>query len=238
MSGEAAPFRSQIEPDHLVVAARTLDEGVAWCEATLGVVPGAGGKHPTDGDAQPPARAELGALSADVSRDHRDRSDAPSPSRARWFDLDAPALQQAIAGSPRLVHWVARTGDIDASLLALRAAGYELGAAVAAERMTPRGLLRWRIALRDDGRRRAAGAVPLLIEWGDVHPCDALPESGVSVERIAIGGVAGPSPQRSAWSAALAGVGAAPAERRLASNCRRAARPRRALGCGGDALAA
>jgi hypothetical protein len=29
--------------DHLVVAARTLDEGVAWCEATLGVTPGPGG---------------------------------------------------------------------------------------------------------------------------------------------------------------------------------------------------
>ena len=31
--------------DHLVVAARTLVEGVAWCEATLGVVPGPGGEH-------------------------------------------------------------------------------------------------------------------------------------------------------------------------------------------------
>ena len=31
--------------DHLVVAARTLDEGVAWCEATLGITPNAGGEH-------------------------------------------------------------------------------------------------------------------------------------------------------------------------------------------------
>ena len=27
--------------DHLVIAARTLDEGVRWCEATLGVAPDA-----------------------------------------------------------------------------------------------------------------------------------------------------------------------------------------------------
>ena len=31
--------------DHLVVVARTLDEGVAWCEATLGMTPQAGGEH-------------------------------------------------------------------------------------------------------------------------------------------------------------------------------------------------
>ena len=31
--------------DHLVVAAATLDEGVAWCERTLGVTPAPGGKH-------------------------------------------------------------------------------------------------------------------------------------------------------------------------------------------------
>ena len=35
--------------DHLVVAARSLDEGAAWCEATLGIVPGPGGKHPLMG---------------------------------------------------------------------------------------------------------------------------------------------------------------------------------------------
>jgi hypothetical protein len=31
--------------DHLVVAARTLDEGAAWCADTLGVAPEAGGRH-------------------------------------------------------------------------------------------------------------------------------------------------------------------------------------------------
>jgi hypothetical protein len=69
--------------------------------------------------------------------------------------------------------------------------------------MTSRGVLRWRIALRDDGHRQAAGAIPLLIEWGLAHPCDALPASGVSVERIEIGGV-------SAAVAASLGVAAAP----------------------------
>jgi hypothetical protein len=176
------------EPDHLVVAARTLDEGAAWCEATLGVVPAPGGKHSMMGTHNrllaigslrfPRMYLEIIAIDPD----------APPPSRARWYDLDAPELQQAIAASPRLVHWAARTADIAAAIAALRAAGHDPGAAIAAERMTPRGTLRWKISLRDDGRRLAGGAVPILIEWGDVHPCDALPESGVAVERIAIGG--------------------------------------------------
>ena len=40
-------MRSRI--DHLVVAASSLDQGVAWCEATLGVTPGPGGEHPLMG---------------------------------------------------------------------------------------------------------------------------------------------------------------------------------------------
>ena len=133
-----------------------------------------------------------------------DQEAGPPTARARWFDLDAPGLQQAIAASPRLVHWAARTSDMAAAITALRGAGHDPGAAVAAERMTPGGILRWRISLRDDGRRMAEGAVPIVIEWGDVHPCDALPESGVAVERIAIGNMA-------AMLAAWLGVDAAPA---------------------------
>ena len=87
------------------------------------------------------------------------------------------------------MHWVARCNDIDRAIAALRAAGHDPGEAIAAERMTAHGLLRWRITLRDDGRRPAGGAVPPLIEWGAAHPCDRLPASGVSVARIALGGV-------------------------------------------------
>lgn len=46
--------------------------------------------------------------------------------------------------------------------------------------------------------------MPLVIEWGAVHPCDALPECGVSVDRIEIGG-----PDEAL--ADLLGVAAAPA---------------------------
>jgi hypothetical protein len=184
---EASPLA--IEPDHIVVAARSLAEGAAWCEATLGATPIEGGRHANLathnrllglGDGAH-GRMYLEIIALDP--------DAPPPNRARWFDLDSPALQSEIAVAPRLVHWVARCNDIDRAIAALRGAGHDPGEAIAAERMTPHGLLRWRITLSDDGRRPAAGAVPLLVEWGAAHPCDRLLASPVSVARIALGGV-------------------------------------------------
>ncbi len=200
---------ARIAPDHLVVAARTLDEGVAWCEATLGVLPEPGGRHPLMGT----HNRLLGIGSARFPRTFLEivaiDPQAPAPPRPRWFDLDTAELQETIAAAPRLVHWVARTDDIEAAA-ALRLAGHDPGVVTVAERMTPRGLLRWRITLRDDGGRPAQGAVPLLIEWGDEHPCDALPESAVTLEAIDSGGIA-------ASLATTLGVGAAPAQRRPVS---------------------
>ena len=185
MSG--APL--SIEPDHVVVAARSLEEGAAWCEATLGARPVEGGRHANMGTHNRllglgdgvHARMYLEIIALDP--------EAPPPRRARWFDLDSPRLAASIAAGPRLVHWVARCNDIERALALVRAFGHDPGEAVAAERMTAHGVLRWRISLRDDGARPAAGAVPLLIEWGAAHPCDNLPPSPVSVARIGLGGI-------------------------------------------------
>lgn len=187
---DAAPLAPlSIGPDHIVVAARRLDEGTAWCEATLGATPVEGGRHANMGTHNRllglgdgvHRRMYLEIIAIDPA--------APPPVRARWFDLDAPRLQAAIAAGPRLVHWVARCNDIERAIAALHAAGHDPGEAIAAERTTAHGLLRWRISLRDDGVRLAGGALPLLIEWGAAHPCDRLPASAVSIARIALGGI-------------------------------------------------
>ncbi|MDQ2928678.1 MAG: VOC family protein, partial [Pseudomonadota bacterium] len=145
MTEGAAAASPRIELDHLVVAARTLEEGVAWCEATLGVVPEPGGRHALMGT----HNRLLALRSARYPRSYLEivaiDPDAPAPGRARWFDLDAPWIQVAIAETPRLVHWVARTSAIDAATAAFRDAGHDAGISTPAERMTPRGLLRWRI---------------------------------------------------------------------------------------------
>lgn len=187
----------RLELDHLVVAARTLAEGVAWCGAELGLRPEAGGQHALMGThnrvfaigtaAFPRAYLEIIAIDPG----------APRPAHARWFDLDDAALQRTLAQGPRLVHWVARCEGIDATLAALRVAGIDCGEVTAAERATPHGLLRWRISVRIDGHRPLGGAAPALIEWADAaHPTDALPAGGVELRALRLGG----------WSAALASL--------------------------------
>jgi hypothetical protein len=176
--------------DHLVIAARTLAEGVDWCAATLGVHPDDGGRHAFMGThnrvfaigsaAFPRAYAEIIAIDPD----------AAAPTRhARWFDLDDAALQRTLAvDGPKLVHWVGRCDDMVATHAALRAGGIDCGEVREAERMTPRGLLRWRIGVRADGRRPLGGAAPALIEWGDVHPTDSMRPSGVALLTMAVAG--------------------------------------------------
>jgi Glyoxalase-like domain len=107
--------------DHLVVAAPSLDEGVRWCEATLGITPGPGGTHPLMGTHNR-LFSIADARFADVFFEIIAIDPAaPSPGRARWFALDEIDL----SGGPRLIHWVARCEAIDDQLAALRAAGLD-----------------------------------------------------------------------------------------------------------------
>lgn len=189
MTAGVARAPAPIEVDHLVVACRSLDQGRTWCEATFGVAPEPGGRHPM----MATHNLLLALASVRFPRSYLELiaidPDAPAPARPRWFDLDCAAMQAAIAITPRLVHWGARTGAIDAAVATLRGLGVDPGPVAGAERMTPRGLLRWRITLPADGGRRGAGAVPLLIEWGDMHPTDTLAPSGVELESLQLGAV-------------------------------------------------
>lgn len=191
--------------DHLVVAAATLDQGAAWCEATLGVVPGAGGKHALFGThnrllkiaSRAYARAYLELIALDPDAAPEGRRAGP-----RWFGLDNPALQVAVQQQPRLVHWVAATDDIDAGLLALHNHGLDAGQTLAASRDTPQGPLRWRIGVRDDGARLLSGTLPTLIQWDGPHPADAMPDSGVHLVAMRL-----VHPQVDTLRSALAAVG-------------------------------
>ena len=100
-----------------------------------------------------------------------------------------PALQRRLARGPRLIHWVARLPDVAAVARDWRAVGGDPGEVIAAERPTPGGLLRWKITVPADGRRRHGGALPTLIQWGDAHPADALPPSGVTLDALGVGGL-------------------------------------------------
>ena len=167
--------------DHLVVAADSLAQGLAWCEDTLFVTPRAGGDHPLMGThnavlriSTPAfARAYLEIIAIDPA--------AADPRRRRWFDLDDPALRECVRKQPRLVHFVADCVPAIAGSRALDSLGIDRGPLLAAQRETAGGLLQWKITVREDGQRLFYGALPTLIEWGDAHPADSLPESGLEL---------------------------------------------------------
>lgn len=171
--------------DHLVVAAANLEEGAAWCEATLGVRPGPGGEHPLMGTHNlllrvatvNHPRAYLEILAVQPGR--------TSQRARRWFDLDDESVRDALRREgPRFMHFVASVPDVAASVAALKEAGHDRGEPLRASRMTPRGLLEWQITLREDGQRLLRGTLPTLIQWGATHPASALPESGVTLQAL------------------------------------------------------
>ena len=85
--------------DHLVVAAASLDEGVAWCEATLGMSPGPVGAHALFGTHNRLLRLHSGehrrAYLEIIAIDPGASPTRPAPLR-RWFDLDDPALRHRL----------------------------------------------------------------------------------------------------------------------------------------------
>jgi hypothetical protein len=183
--------------DHLVIVAKTLEQGVQWCEDTLGITPGPGGEHTLYGThnrlfkiatpTHPMAYLEIIAINPEAVRPKK-------ASPTRWFDMDTPALQKAVAQAPRLVHFVVSTPDIKAARMAIRMQGIDRGPAIHASRRTNKGTLNWQISVRADGQRLFDGVMPTLIQWGKpdateplkLHPRNTLPRSGVTLQGVEV----------------------------------------------------
>lgn len=153
-----------------MVAARTLEEGVAWVESRLGAKMAGGGRHALMGTHNRVMALGEGTFVEVIAVDPQ----APAPGRARWFALDSEPMARLLAKGPALVHWVARTGDLVRTL-------ERYGEEVEVLQLS-RGPYRWRIGVRRDGALPAGGALPTLIEWQDGrHPAQDLPDSGCAL---------------------------------------------------------
>ena len=178
--------------DHLVVAADTLDQGEDYLASLLGVRPQRGGKHVAMGTHNSLLRLGECCYLELIAID----PEAALPVRPRWFDLGRPTMRALLAQQPRLIHWVARTDDIEA---ARRASPIDPGPVHA----MARGSLRWRMTVPDDGSRPGAGVLPTLIQWDDArHPADDMPDAGVRVVALAAA-----HPEPGSVRAALAALG-------------------------------
>ncbi|NKE45917.1 VOC family protein [Roseomonas frigidaquae] len=144
------------EIDHIVIGARTLEEGADYIEAQLGVRPTQGGAHPGIGTHNMllslGPQSYLEVIAADP--------DQPQPTQARPFDLDDPAVAMMLEAGPHLLAWVARTPVLDAVVT-------RLGTSQAGEvKAWSRGDLTWRMAFPPQ-RQDMRNLIPPLIQWDD-----------------------------------------------------------------------
>lgn len=160
--------------DHLVFAAKNLDEGTEYIFETLGVRPEGGGVHETMGTHNRLIRLGLKCYLEIIAVD----PDAPKPLRPRWFELDTDAMKRKLREGPRLITWALRTDEAEDSYRRSRSV---LGT------MEPmsRGSLHWKLTLTADGHLPGGGVVPFLIDWETgMHPTSAMADSGCRLVRL------------------------------------------------------
>jgi hypothetical protein len=156
--------------DHIAVTAPSLDAGVAWVEAALGVPLQAGGEHQRMGTHNALLRLGDSAYLEVIAVNPA----VPAPGRPRWFGLDRIAPD----ASPRLATWVARTNDIRSAASGPDSLGQ-------IEQMS-RGALSWLITIPTDGSLPGEGVAPTLIQWQtEQHPSLLLKDQGCALVRLA-----------------------------------------------------
>lgn len=154
--------------DHLVVAAKSLEDGARFIRERLGVEIPKGGRHESMGTHNCLMRLGLSSYLEVISPD----PDAVRPVRPRWYALDEPDMRAKLADGPQLVTWVLRATDI---IAAVQAAAVPLGPIVSVSR----GALSWRLTVPSDGHLPGGGVIPHLIEWdGGAHPWEDMADFG------------------------------------------------------------
>jgi hypothetical protein len=177
--------------DHLVISARTLDEGTQYVADTLGVAPAGGGAHPLMRTHNRLLNLWGGVYLEVIAIDPQAASAANSPAdggapRARLFALDDPATHARLENGPYLSHWVARVER--PKRLSTWQTQYP-------QRIAPivpmtRGDFTWSLSVPDDGAFPAwqgagDGVLPSLIQWDSLqHPSTALPATDLALKAL------------------------------------------------------
>ena len=147
--------------DHLVVAVRSLDEGIAEFERLTGIKAGVGGKHPGRGTEN--ALVSLGG--------------------GKYVEIIAP--QAGVTLSPRdegmrkldrlrIIGWAVSVTDVPAAIAALKGAGFSTSPPQPGARVTPSGE---RLEWTTFGLAEQIAMAPFFINWGATtkHPSTTAP---------------------------------------------------------------
>jgi hypothetical protein len=158
--------------DHLVVAVRSLDEGIAEFERLTGVKAGVGGKHPGRGTEN--ALVSFGG--------------------GKYLEIIAP--QAGATLSPRdegmrkldrlrVINWAVGVSNVDEAVAALKGAGFEATPPQPGSRVTPSGeRLEWSAFGLND---QALAVAPFFIHWSPEtkHPSTTAP-GGCTLSQLTV----------------------------------------------------
>lgn len=194
--------------DHLVVCARTLEEGVQYVADKLGATPTGGGAHPLMRTHNRLLGLWGGVYLEVIAIDPGARSAAasPTPGRARLFALDNPEVQARLEKGPYLSHWVARV-EPPKDLARWRA---QYPQRIPELVPMTRGDLSWQLGVPLDGsfpcwQGAGDGVLPSLIQWDTPrHPSQTLADTGIVLRSLTAY-----HPQAQALREQLAWLGAA-----------------------------
>jgi hypothetical protein len=176
-----------LQLDHLVIAARTLEEGADFIAAKLGVEMTGGGAHPLMRTHNRLLNLWGGAYLEVIAIDpDAEPIETPETPRPRLFALDDPARRLRLEAGPLLVHWVVRVNR--PKLLTRWQEQYpeRIPAVVA----MARGANAWNLTIPGDGTFPAwqgagDGLLPSLIQWDTPqHPSESLPETGIALKSL------------------------------------------------------
>ncbi|MGI9261056.1 MAG: VOC family protein, partial [Woeseiaceae bacterium] len=153
--------------DHLFYASPTLERGMDAIEASLGVRPVPGGRHPRFGTHNALLSLGPAAYLEVIARD----PDLPAPDRGRLVNLSD-------GQQPRLMTWVVRVSDLAAFIRDPARAASGIGQIEGGRREQADGsLIEWQ--LTDPYAMPMNGAIPFLIDWGNTtHPAQTAPAGG------------------------------------------------------------
>ncbi|MGI4858250.1 MAG: VOC family protein [Janthinobacterium lividum] len=171
-----------IKPDHLIVIARTLAEGVDYVADTLRVAPTL-----VEADSGTGCRSARLALWQGLYLEVVAADDAAAPAQTpRWHGLDGAAIRLRAAHGPFLAHWVARVER--PRHLARWAAQYPRR--IPAVRTVRHGARSASAALEPGGgfpawRGAGDGLLPTLMQWDEApHPAASLPGTGIALKAL------------------------------------------------------
>lgn len=158
--------------DHLVVAIRSLEEGIAQFEQLTGVRAGVGGRHPGRGTEN--ALISLGGGSyLEIIAPQSGATLSPADEPMKAFEKLS------------IVDWAISVPEVDAAVASLKAAGFSTSLPQPGARLTPGGeRLDWMTFGAGGGDVKGA---PFFIRWSPNtrHPSTTAP-AGCGLERLTV----------------------------------------------------